>query len=366
MASTTKVGIIGTGAILWAYAEGCRIFNTLELSACADLDLARAEAKAREFAIPRVLSVEALLADPEIEIVLNLTVPRAHAEVSLKALAAGKHVYSEKPLGIDRAEGRAINALADSKGLRVGCAPDTFLGGGVQTSRKVIDDGWIGNPFAAVAFMAGRGPEGWHPNPAFFYQKGGGPLYDTGPYTLTALVALLGPVRRVSGSAQASFPERIAGVSEIQGQRIPVEIPTHISGTLDFASGAIVTLISSFDVWAHTLPRIEVYGSEGSLSVVDPNGFGGPVRVWRAGAEAWQEMPLTHDVRVQRGIGVADMAAAIRSGRPHRANGQMAEHVLDVMESLIESSETGRHIVLETTCERPAPLPLGLERGTLD
>lgn len=366
MGTGTKIGIVGTGAILWAYAEGCRMFDGIELAACADLDRARAEARAQEFGIPRVLGVDELLDDPEIEIVLNLTVPRAHAEVSLKALAAGKHVYSEKPLGIDRAEGRAINALARAKGLRVGCAPDTILGGGVQTGRKLIDDGWIGEPFGAVAFMAGRGPEAWHPNPFIFYQRGGGPLFDTAPYTLTALVYLLGPVRRASGLARASFAERIAGVAEIRGQRIPVEIPTHISGSLEFASGPIGTVISSFDVWAHNLPRIEIYGSQGSLSIADPGGFGGAVRLKQAGSEDWQDMPLTHASDVQRGIGVADMAAAIRSGRPHRANGELAEHVLDVMESLIDSSTTGRHIDLASTCQRPAPLPLGLERGTLD
>lgn len=361
-----NVGIVGTGGILYAYMEGCRRFDILRIAACADVDRSRAEARAGEYGIPRVLSVDELVTDPEIDLVINLTPPKAHAEIALAAIRGGKHIYNEKPLGITREEGRAILDAARAAGVRVGGAPDTFLGGGLQTARKVIDDGWIGRPVAASAFVAGRGPEGWHPNPDFFYQRGGGPLFDMGPYYLTALIHLLGPVTRVTASAQKSFPERIAGSEGNRGRRIPVEVPTHISAALDFASGAVGTLIASFDVWAHELPRIEIYGSEGTLSVPDPNMFGGEVRVRRFDQDAWHRFPLTHDTAIQRGIGPADMAYAIASGRPHRASGELAYHVLDIMVALEEASERGQHIHLESTCAQPAPLPLGLERGKLD
>jgi len=363
---SVKVGIIGTGNILGAYVENCRAFEILDLVACADIDRRKAQAKAEAFDIPKAWPVEELLGDPEIDLVVNLTVPKAHAEVSLSVIEAGKHVYSEKPLAVTRQDGEKLLAAAREKEVRIGCAPDTFLGGGLQTCRKLIDDGWIGEPVAAVAFMAQHGPESWHPNPDFFYQMGAGPLFDVGPYYLTALVNLLGPVKRVAGSTRISFPERIATSEEHRGRRIPVQVPTHVAGLLDFASGPIATLITSFDVWASRLPRIEVYGSEGTLSAPDPNIFGGRVLVRRAEAQAWSEMPLTHSAAVGRGIGVADMAYAMRYGRPHRANGEVAYHVLDVMQALGESSEMGKHVEITSRCAPPAPLPLGLHEGELD
>ena len=366
MEAKTKIGIIGTGNIFKAYVRGCRAFDILEIAGCADIDHPKAKARAKEFGIPRVYSVDELLADPEISIAVNLTVPKAHAAVSLAAISAGKHIYSEKPLAVTRQEGQEVLATAREKGVRVGCAPDTFLGGGQQTCRKLVDDGWIGEPVAAVAFMAGHGPEGWHPNPDIFYQAGAGPMFDMGPYYMTALVNLLGPVKRVTGSARISFPERIATSKQHQGRRIPVEVPTHVAGTLDFAGGAVATTIISFDIWAANLPRIEVYGSEGSLSVPDPNIFGGRVLVRRAGASEWSEVPLTHSAGVGRGIGVADMAYAIRSGRAHRAHGDLAYHVLEVMGAFERASRTGRHAEIASHCSRPVPLPLGLREGTLD
>lgn len=366
MPDKVKVGVIGVGKIFPAYVQGCRAFPILELDAVADVDVARAQQQAAEHDVPRSLSVDALLADPDIQIVVNLTVPKVHAAVSLAAIAAGKHVYSEKPLAIARAEGQQILQAAAARGVRVGCAPDTFLGGGQQTCRKLIDDGWIGEPVAAVAFMTGHGPESWHPNPDFFYQIGGGPLLDMGPYYLTSLVNLLGPVRRVAGSARASFSQRIATSREHFGRRLPVEVPTHVAALLDFAAGPVATLITSFDVWSANLPRIEIYGSEGSLSVPDPNIFGGVVQVRRADAAEWSETPLLFDAHVGRGIGVADLAQAIRSGRPARASGELAYHVLDAMQAVEESSAEGRHVLLESTCARPAPLPLNLPRGELD
>jgi predicted dehydrogenase len=361
------MGVIGCGTISGIYLETTRHLKILEVLACADLYLERAQARAAAFEVPRACSVEELLADPEIELVINLTVPAAHAEVALAALEAGKHVYNEKPLAISRADARRILDLAAARGLLVGSAPDTFLGGGLQTCRKLIDDGWIGEPVAAVAAMMSRGPERWHPDPAFYYQRGAGPMLDMGPYYLTALVSLLGPVRRVTGSTRITFPERTITSAPRYGETIPVQTPTHIAGVLDFASGVVGTIITSFDVWASSLPRIEIYGTRGSLSVPDPNTFGGPVRVRRAGAQEWSEVPLTHGYSENsRGIGVAEMAYALRAGRPHRASGALAYHILDLMLAFEESSEQGCHIEITSACERPAPLPLGvLDEETL-
>jgi predicted dehydrogenase len=357
-----KVGIIGCGVISGIYFETIKRLKILEAQACADLFLERAQARAAEFEVPRACSVEELLADPEVELVINLTIPAAHADIALSALAAGKHVYNEKPLAISRADARRMLDLAAERGLLVGNAPDTFLGGGLQSCRKLLDDGWIGEPVAAFASMTGHGPERWHPDPAFFYQRGAGPMLDMGPYYLTALVSLLGPIRRVTGSTRISFPERTITSAPRYGQTITVETPTHLAGLLDFDSGVVGTIITSFDVWSSSLPRIEIYGTRGSLSVPDPNVFGGPVRVRRAGAQEWSEAPLSHGFSENsRGIGVAEMAYALRQGRQHRANGALAYHVLDLMLAFEESSEQGRHIEITSQCERPAPLPLGVE-----
>ena len=362
-----KVGIIGCGNISGIYCQMLKTFPILEVAACADLIPERAQARAAEFGIPRACSVEELLADPEIKIVVNLTIPVAHAEVAFRALEAGKCVHNEKPLAITREDGQRLLALAKAKGLRVGSAPDTFLGGGIQTCRKLIDDGWIGEPIAATAFMTCHGHESWHPDPEFYYKVGGGPMFDMGPYYLTALINLMGPVRRVTGSARITFPERTITSQPKYGTKIKVDVPTHVAGVMDFANGAIGTIITSFDVWAAELPRIEIYGTAGTLSVPDPNGFGGPVRVLRAGAKEWSEIPLTHGyARNYRGVGVADMAYALRSGRPHRASGELAYHVLDIMHAFHDASREGRHIELSSTCQRPAPLPLGLTDGQLD
>ena len=365
--SSVKVGVIGCGTISGIYLQNAKRLRILDVVACADLDLERAQARAQEWEIPRACSVGELLADPAIEIVINLTVPAAHAEVTLAALEAGKHVYSEKPLTLSREEARRILDFAQSKGLRVGCAPDTFLGGGLQTCRKLIDDGWIGQPVAAVASMMNHGPERWHPDPGFYYQRGGGPMLDMGPYYLTALVSLLGPAQRVTGSAKMTFPERVITSEARYGERISVQTPTHFAGVIDFESGTVATIITSFDVWTSTLPRIEIYGTEGSLSVPDPNFFNGPVRVRRAGAEAWSDMPLTHGyIENSRGIGVAEMAYALRAGRPHRASGVQAYHVLDVMFAFEEASIQGRHIEIKSSSQRPLPLPSDvLEEETL-
>ncbi len=361
----TKIGIIGCGNISGIYLKADKTFNNLELVACADLDIERAQAKAAEHNI-KAYSVDELLADPEIEIVINLTIPGAHAAVSTAAVQAGKAAYSEKPFALTRADGEALLQLAAAKGQRVGCAPDTFLGGGLQTCRKLVDDGVIGVPVAATAFMMSRGHEHWHPSPEFYYQPGGGPMFDMGPYYLTALVAILGSVRRVTGLTRASFAERQITSQPKYGQTIKVEVPTHVAGLLEFASGAIGTIITTFDVKASQLPRLEIYGSDATLSLPDPNTFGGPVRVRSATDSDWIDMPLTHIyTENSRGLGVADMADAIRHHRPHRASGELAHHVLDIMQAFHEASATGKHIDLTSTCARPALLPIGLQPGEI-
>ncbi|MBM3276534.1 MAG: Gfo/Idh/MocA family oxidoreductase [Candidatus Handelsmanbacteria bacterium] len=367
MTEKTRIGILGCGAISAAYLKFAKTFPILEVVACADVLPERARARAEEFGVPRVCTVEELLNDPQIQIAVNLTIPRAHAEVGMAALEAGKAVYNEKPLAVRREDGKCLVDLAAKKGLRLGAAPDTFLGGGLQTCRKLIDDGWIGAPVGATAFMLCHGHESWHPDPAFYYHQGGGPMFDMGPYYLTALVMLMGPVRRVTGSARITFPERTITSQPKYGQKVRVEVPTHVAGIMEFHSGAVGTITTSFDVWAGQVPRIEIYGTEGSLSVPDPNGFGGPVRVRRAGTGDWSEVPLSHGYAENtRSIGVADMAYAQRSGRPHRASPELVYHVLDLMHAFHDASSQGRHIDLVSTCQRPAPLPLGLLPGELD
>lgn len=356
MTTPMKVGIVGCGNISNIYLEAGKKFDILDIVAVSDLDMARAQAKAEEHGIARAVSVDALLADPGIEIVINLTVPGAHYDVCKATLESGKHTYVEKPLSLTRAQGRDLLETAALKGLRVGGAPDTFLGAALQTCRKLIDDGAIGLPIAATAFMLGRGVETWHPNPEFFFKPGGGPMFDMGPYYLTALVSLLGPLKRVTGSAQMSFPERLITSQPLSGQTIVVETPTHIAGVMDFTGGAVGTIITSFDVWAHNLPPIEIHGSEGSLSIPDPNMFNGIVKLYRDGK--WEEVPLTHGyAENSRGIGVADMAYAIGEGRPHRASGELTFHVLDAMHGFLDASQSGHHYLMETQGVRPEALP---------
>jgi predicted dehydrogenase len=362
----TKVGIIGCGNISSIYFKSGQTFEILDIVACADLVKERAEAKAEEFGC-KAMTVEQLLADPEIKIVMNLTIPIAHAEVAFKAIEAGKSVHNEKPLAITREDGRKMLEMAKAKGVRVGCAPDTFMGAGIQTCIKLIDDGWIGEPVAATAFMMCHGHESWHPDPEFYYKKGGGPMFDMGPYYLTALVALMGPAKRVSGSTRVTFPTRTITSQPKHGTVITVDTPTHVAGTVDFANGAVATVVQSFDVWGHNLPCIQIHGTQGSMSVPDPNGFGGTIMVKRAGSKEWAEVPHSHIYgENSRGIGVADMAYGLISGRQHRPNGELAYHVLDIMHAFHDSSDQGKHIMLESTCERPKPLPMGLRAGLLD
>lgn len=358
----TNVGIVGCGNISAIYAQAGRTFPAIAVAACADIDPERASALAEKYGIPRACSVAELLADPAIAIVINLTVPLAHAEIGLAALEAGKSVYNEKPLTISREDARRMLDLAAAKGLRVGCAPDTFLGGGLQTCRALIDAGAIGRPVAATAAILGSGPERWHPGPDFFYREGAGPLFDMGPYYLTALATLLGPARSVSGSARITHAERTIGSGPRQGERIPVTTPTHVTALVEYDE-AVATLAASFDTAEGYLPRLEIFGTEGSLRLPDPNTFGGPVLLRRGGGE-WEEVAIAHGyTENSRGIGVADMALAMAEGRPHRASGELAFHVLDTMHAIYESAEAGRRIAITSGRERPAALPAGWPEG---
>ncbi|MEC1525962.1 Gfo/Idh/MocA family oxidoreductase [Neobacillus niacini] len=358
-----KIGIIGCGNISSIYLENCKKFPHLELIACADLDLERAQSQAEKFGVPKALSVDELLSDPDIQLVINLTIPKAHAAVCIQALEAGKHVYTEKPLAVTREEGKQILETAKKKNLLVGSAPDTFLGAGIQTAIHIIEQGEIGEPIGASAFMICRGHEHWHPDPSFYYDFGGGPMFDMGPYYLTALVALLGPIKRISGSTRISYPERTVLSQPKAGTKIEVKIPTHISGVIDFASGVIGNITTSFDAFGGTsLPPIEIYGSEGTLLVPDPNTFGGPVKIRKRDEAEFKEVPLAYGyLENSRGLGVADMAKAILKGRNYRANGELAYHVLEAMHGFHDSSDRGQHYNMESTCSRPESVPYELE-----
>jgi len=363
MQERMKIGIIGCGTISGAYFGGAQKTDVLEIKSCADIRMEAAQTAAEKYGC-QAASVDELLADEEIELVVNLTIPKAHAEIGIATLEAGKHTYSEKPFSVDIESGQNLLKKATEKGLRVGCAPDTFLGAGIQTSRKALDEGAIGRPIAGTAFMCGHGHESWHPSPAFYYDVGGGPMLDMGPYYVTALVNILGPVKRVAGITTKAFEERIATSDAASGQRIPVKTTTHLTGAIEFANGAIITMIMSFDMWRHSLPCIELYGETGSMQVPDPNGFGGSVRV-SAARDGWSDVPLAFP-RNARMIGVIDMVRAIQPARPHRVSGALAYHVLEVMLAFDKSSQSGQHAEIESTVERPAPLPPGLEEWEIE
>ena len=360
------IGVIGCGVISKAYMTGMKQFSNIELRAVADMRTSAAEQRGAEFGVPG-MRVDALLKRDDVEIVVNLTVPLAHTDVSLAVLNASKHVHSEKPLGVNMVEARKVMDLAAQKNLRVGCAPDTFLGGGHQTARKLIDDGAIGTPVAGTAFFMCPGHERWHPAPGFYYLRGGGPMLDMGPYYITDLVQLLGPIASVMGLATKPRLERLITSAPLNGTLIPVEVATHVTGVLEFVSGAAVSIAMSFDVPKHRHPPIEIHGLTGSLLVPDPNRFGGEVMLAKTGGE-WEAQPLTHGNTEGefRSIGVADMAAAIVNNRPHRASGTLALHVLEAMEAFQISSDEGRRVKLETTVERPAAIAPGLGTGQID
>lgn len=351
-----RVAVVGCGYISDIYLTNLAKFAAVEVSAVADLDMERARASALRHGIARVVSTEAAYADAGIDLILNLTQPAQHAEVARRALQSGKHVYNEKPLTLDLGEARGLLETARSAALQICCAPDTVLGAGIQTCRKLIDSGVIGEPIAATAFMTNHGHERWHPDPAFYYQPGAGPMFDMGPYYLSALVNLIGPIDSVSAFARASFAERIIGSKPKYGERIQVNTPTHVAGQMLFASGAIGTIVTSFDIWGAKLPFIEVHGTEGSLSVPDPNTFGGPVSL-KVREGDWTDVPFSHPYSENtRGLGIADLAQALQMGAQPRTDGQIGYHVLEVMHGFLAAATRRQTVAIDSTFQRPAPM----------
>lgn len=364
-----RIAMIGVGSISGIYLKNItQVFREMELIGVCDLIRSRAENAQQEYNIPKLYeTMHDAFADPEVDIVLNLTRPYEHFEVTKAALEAGKHVYSEKPLGASWEEGQQLAALAAERGLRLGGAPDTFLGAGIQTCRKLIDDGFIGEPVGAAAFMICHGHETWHPDPEFYYKFGGGPMLDMGPYYVTALVNLLGRVRGVTGVTKSSFPQRIITSEPKRGTVIDVDVPTYVTGILDFENGATGTLFTTFDVHYPEQARFEIYGSKGTLIVPDPNVFGGPVRLYRPEEGKYMDMPLLFDyAENSRALGLADMAKAIQSGRDARADVQQTLHVLEILTAFERSSRQQGYLPITTPYVRGLPMQNNPMHGVLD
>jgi predicted dehydrogenase len=354
--------MIGCGAISGQYLETASRVEAMAITAVADLRPDRAASVAAKYG-SRAMTTAELLADPTVDLVLNLTLPAGHAEVALAAIAAGKPVYGEKPLAATTADARSVLDAAARAGLRVGCAPDTVLGTGIQTARRAVDDGRIGRPIAATATMVTPGHERWHPDPDFYYQPGGGPLLDMGPYYITALVTILGPVVATLGAASRMRSSRTIGSGPRAGEVVPVDTETHVTGMLIHASGAISTLVMSFDAVATRAARIEIHGETGTLVAPDPNVFVGDVEIHELGADGWVTLPPSAGyIDAARGYGIADMAVTPPGMEP-RAGGALAYHVLDIMESLLGSARSGRRVDVSSTCERPMPVALGVLPG---
>ncbi|MCL2509272.1 MAG: Gfo/Idh/MocA family oxidoreductase [Oscillospiraceae bacterium] len=364
-----KIGFVGVGDISGIYLKNItEMFGEIEIAGLCDIKREKAERAAQRYGITKIYGdMHELFADPDVDIVLNITRPYEHFAVTKAALEAGKNVYSEKPLAATLEEGRILKKLADEKGLVLGGAPDTFLGAGIQTCRKLIDDGYIGTPVGAAAFMICRGHETWHPDPEFYYKHGGGPMLDMGPYYLTALVNLMGPVKRVAGMAKASYPTRLITSEPLNGTVVSVDVPTYITGLLEFKSGAVGTIFTTFDVKYAQGARLEVYGSQGTLSVPDPNNFGGQVKLLRAEEKEYRDMPLCFGYpENSRALGLADMAKAMETGRKHRANSEQTLHVLEIMSAIETSGREGRFIEIESVFERGEPMISAGREGFLD
>jgi len=354
MEETMKIGFVGCGNISGIYLTNIgNMFRNIEIAGICDLVREKAEKQAEKFGIKKIYKdMYKLFEDPEVDIVLNITRPYEHYGVTKAALLAGKHVYSEKPLGITVEEGKELVALAEEKGLYLGGAPDTFMGAGIQTARRLIDEGTIGEIVGARAHMLGRGPEGWHPDPEFFYKKGGGPMLDMGPYYVTCLVNLLGQAEDVTAFGRISFPQRVIGSEPHKGEIIDVEVDTFTTGAIRFTSGAIASLTVSFDTYAERSCFIEIYGEKGSILVPDPNFFGGPVKLNLEG-KGYEEVPLDHGFTGNsRAIGLSDMADAIENGRFHRANYKQQLHVLEIMSAYAKSSRENSPVKIESRYER--------------
>lgn len=360
-----KIGIIGCGNISDIYLQNLTsMFVNTEVWAICDLMEERVIAAKEKYNIPNIFTFDEILNCKDIQIIINLSTPKGHFEICKKVLEAGKHVYVEKPLSLKLEEGIELKELAKKNNLLLGCAPDTFLGAGLQTCIKAIDDGLIGEVIGATAFMVCHGHESWHPDPEFYYDIGGGPMFDMGPYYLTALVSMIGPAKTVAGMNSIPFKQRTITSQKKFGKVIDVIVPTHVTGTIEFKNGAIATMITSFDVWGSTLPRIEIYGTRGTLIVPDPNTFGGDVQIKTYFQNEFKELPLTHIYSENsRGLGVADMADAISNNRINIASGDLACHVLEIMHAFHDSARERTFIDLKTECERPQSLNVGLIKG---
>lgn len=350
------IGVVGAGSISTQYLENLTQAPDARVAMVADLDIARAADRAKEYGVGASGTTDDLLARDDIELVVNLTIPDAHVAVGLDVLRAGKHVYGEKPLGLSVASGRELLTTAAERGLRAASAPDTVLGPGVQAGLRALKRGEIGTPLTALALFQVAGPESWHPSPEFLFARGGGPLFDMGPYYLTVLVMALGPARKVHAVGSRAWSERVIGSGPRAGTRFPVEVPTHIAGLIEFASGASATVVFSFESALQRSGVLEVTGTEGTLVLPDPNTFGGPVGLWRAGAAQAVDVPIATE-RMTRGFGVIELARAIRQEVPERCSGELALHVLEVMEALQESAEHGTDVSLTTTVALHEPLP---------
>ncbi len=355
-----KIAIVGCGNISSIYLENAALFKSFEIAYVSDLDFSRAEAQAAKYGV-KALPLEDVFSS-NADAILNLTIPAAHGEIALKALEAGKHIYNEKPLATFLEEAAQMLTIAKAKNLRIGCAPDTFLGAGLQTARAFIDAGGIGQPVGASLHMVATGPDMWHPNPSFFYQVGAGPLFDMGPYYITAMVHLFGAVKRVSAFAAQTRSTR----ADKAGNTFAVHVPTHVTALLEHQGGVLVTLTISFDAVKGTNKNIEIYGSSGALVVNDPNNFSGHLRhsdgLGEWGNGNWHDLSIDRPyAENSRGVGLADMAQAILENRPHRASGELAFHVLEVMHSILNASESGTAISIESNPERPALLEMNID-----
>lgn len=355
------VGVIGAGVISTEYLQNLVLFPDLEVLFVADMDVTRAAAQATKFGIPDHGTVQQLLAHPGIEIVVNLTIPAAHVDVAMRALQAGKHVWTEKPIALDRESGAKLLSMAERFGLRVASAPDTFLGAGLQAGKRLIESGRIGRPLTALTFFQAAGPEAWHPNPDFLYAQGAGPLFDMGPYYITTLVQNLGPVKRVAATASTSHARRTIASGPRVGETFEVEVPTHVSALIEFEGGASAQSVFSFQSALSRMGLVEIAGTEGTLVFPDPNAFDGDLALWRDGSA---EPEVIHTKKLaERGTGVVELARAIRTGVPERASGLQAFHVLDVLASIAEAAESGEFVTVQSTFEDAPALPEDWDPG---
>ncbi len=367
--NTAKIAIIGIGSISGIYLKNItETFKEIEIIGVCDLVRERAETAKEEYNIPKIYdTMHEAFNDPDVDIVLNLTRPSEHYDVTIEALSAGKHVYSEKPLGATFEEGEKLVEIAKEKGLMLGGAPDTFLGAGIQTCRKLIDDGMIGDVVGSACFMVCRGHETWHPDPEFYYKFGGGPMLDMGPYYVTALVNLIGGVAGITGVTKKSFDQRLITSEPKHGTVIDVDVSTYVTGMLHFDNGAIGTIFTTFDVHYNTQARFEIYGSKGTLIVPDPNYFGGEIKLLRPEDGEYKTMPLLFDYKENsRGLGLADMANAIRDGRKARADYEQTLHVLEIITSFDKSSKQQSYLPLKTKYKPASAMKNNPMLGILD